>query len=377
MNLLLALILQANPEALVRALGAENPEERIDAERRIKSLGAAALPALRAAAADANPELRARAARVLAAIEQVRAFRPSARKTTLRADKVPFQDAVERALGPYGFPRPAEEPQGVAATLKLDLKEAGFWDVVEALETASGLRYFAARSSWERETAPRARDGEVTLQGHSWGRNNLRQPVLFPNGYLSPGSWASSLKYEKVELLDAKGRVLPAKIVAGSSGAKRREGQPTLLKLPGLAVPPDALTGVETLELRCVLVLNFATDVDRAQTPLAPLPAVMEIDGAVVRLEKLDMPGPGQRYEYGVEGKGGASPLAYLITLEDEFGRWIMDLCHGTIAAKAPLKHNGGGLTAPPGKPARVAVIRAIGEEPLRATFSLKGIPPP
>lgn len=132
---------------LVRRLGAARFEERREAEAAIESLGEEALPALRQAAHDLDPERRERSARLLERLEPLVASRTLSRAAMIRLDFVgrPLDEVVDAFGGP-SFGRLAfhpETPAGARAR-RIDLHAPGplpFWTALDRLCEAGDLHY--------------------------------------------------------------------------------------------------------------------------------------------------------------------------------------------------------------------------------------------
>jgi hypothetical protein len=386
MVLLVWLALQADPAAeALRGLGSESLDERAEASRRLKELGPAALPALRQAAASPDPEVRGHALSILDFIvrrERVRTLRPSERRVTQALDGVTLAKAVESTLRPFGFDDLRDPPQDSDRRISVVLKDAGFWEVVEALETAASLQLDPASGTWSAAPErPKARvgSGGIRLSGGSWGgvssAGGKPQPALYLKAWLPPGAWPSSVMLEDVEMTDSQGKVLEVK-QAMEGSAERRFRKPTETRLPALVADRDALKGVKTVNARGTLVLGFPRDVDRAEAPMPALPARVAMLGGWVSLDKLSLDIAG-RWDCSIQGQGGTEPFDFLLSMEDADGHWLADLMADRLwpsSSFGAARTVDGGTQ---GTPARLVLLRTLGEETLRVPFALKGLPAP
>ncbi|MBM3979667.1 MAG: hypothetical protein FJ304_05180 [Planctomycetes bacterium] len=134
----------AEPAALVQQLGSDDFRTREAAAAALERAGPAALPALRAAVAGSDPEVRHRAAPILQKLQRAAtsAERLAAPKVTLNFKAVPLAHAVAELRA----------RTGVNLTLDLDrvadplrpvtvaTAELPVWEAVEAFSAAAGLR---------------------------------------------------------------------------------------------------------------------------------------------------------------------------------------------------------------------------------------------
>jgi hypothetical protein len=127
----------ADAERLVQQLGATRHADREAASKALDALGPAALPALREALKNSDPEIRRRAGDLLAKVERqaesAAALAPT--KVRLHADNAPLAEVVHD-LGRQANVRIllAREPVALAGRrVTLDIGESGFWDALDAL----------------------------------------------------------------------------------------------------------------------------------------------------------------------------------------------------------------------------------------------------
>jgi hypothetical protein len=165
---------------LVRQLGSARHAEREAAAAALEAMGAAALPALRAAGESKDAELRNRAAAIVAKLE----WREMSGASMVRLDVAdrPLDAVVEE----FGFPSPSrlawhpDTPEAVRRR-RVTIREPAplpFWAAVDRLCQAGGLRYspgspggpdtgttqhrlFLAPGTWG---GPRADDGPLRLE---------------------------------------------------------------------------------------------------------------------------------------------------------------------------------------------------------------------
>lgn len=141
--LLVGIAIASDPEALVRQLGSSRYAEREEAAAELERLGRDALPALRAARQDRDPEVRARAVALFDRIEGALLTRPS----LIRLD---FQDrplleviqAMNRQSGAGLALVPENNPAWATRSVTLAESEPlPFWKAVDRLCEAASLQY--------------------------------------------------------------------------------------------------------------------------------------------------------------------------------------------------------------------------------------------
>jgi hypothetical protein len=151
----------ADPTALVSQLGSDDYKTREAAAAALERAGPAALPALRAAVAGSDPEVRHRAAPILQKLQRatMSAERLTAPKVALDFKAVPLARAVAELRA----------RTGVNLTLDLDrvadplrpvtvaTGELPVWEAVEAFSAAAGLRESFAAELELPKPAPSAR----------------------------------------------------------------------------------------------------------------------------------------------------------------------------------------------------------------------------
>jgi hypothetical protein len=170
----------------IAELGEDEFEARELAERVLRRIGPAALPALREAAFSKDVEIRGRASRLVRAfeIEAIAGILTAPLKVRLAVKDLPASEAVARlaALSKYPIAIRGEAP---AKRVTLDTGEVTFWEALDALNRAAGLREVPARAAvkgWpEAERivleagaeAPTARFGSVRLRAQPAARGDL------------------------------------------------------------------------------------------------------------------------------------------------------------------------------------------------------------
>jgi len=127
---------------LIQQLGDANPVVREKATQALEALGAAAIPALRRATDHADPEVRRRAAALLAAIEKADLLQP--RRVSLKVEGRPIREAVAELAKQTGYsievyPAAAnnDEREKQLHTLKLD--NLPFWEALDRVGREGGL----------------------------------------------------------------------------------------------------------------------------------------------------------------------------------------------------------------------------------------------
>jgi len=136
-----------DPDAWIARLGAPRYPDRERAAGALTEIGTPALPALgRAARADRDPEIRARAARLIGAIERRRLTRPTRLELDFR-DR-PLPGAVADLAGRSGINVTVDPAADLAwQSRRVSVQAAGpvpFWDALDRLCQAGGLRPAAA-----------------------------------------------------------------------------------------------------------------------------------------------------------------------------------------------------------------------------------------
>jgi hypothetical protein len=136
----------AAPDAarLVTRLGSDSFAERESAAGELDRLGPAALPALRRALTDADAEVRRRAAALIEAIEQREQSRRLLQPLTVRLSykDIKAADAVADFARRTGGPVQLSGDVGKLAdrTVTLETEELPYWEALERLCRAAGLR---------------------------------------------------------------------------------------------------------------------------------------------------------------------------------------------------------------------------------------------
>ena len=132
-----------NPAALAAELGSPRYARREAAERALGGLGRPAIPALRAALASPDPEVRDRAAHVLGRIEGALLVEPTSIR--LDFDDVPLAEAVTTINREAGLRLTlAPEAPALWAQRRITARSAAplpFWRAVDALCAAGQLHY--------------------------------------------------------------------------------------------------------------------------------------------------------------------------------------------------------------------------------------------
>jgi hypothetical protein len=159
----LALIAPADdpgPEALVASLRSGTPAERSGAADALEAAGLAALPALRAAASDGDPEARRRAGELIERIGTLRLLRPTT--VSLDAEGVPLAEVVDSLRGQTGFNvRPTADREGRRVTVRT-AGPVAFWEALDRVAAAGELRVDLPEMAWPPGTPPiRLTDAKV------------------------------------------------------------------------------------------------------------------------------------------------------------------------------------------------------------------------
>lgn len=130
-------------EGKVAALSHPRYAEREKAARDLEAAGEPALPALRAAATSADPELRDRAAAVADRIERAARSKKllAAPRLAVKLDKVPLQQAILEVSKKTGLKFQLEpgKDTDLRRPVTVDTGEAPFWEAVAAFYAAAGL----------------------------------------------------------------------------------------------------------------------------------------------------------------------------------------------------------------------------------------------
>ena len=181
---------------LVKRLGAGKYSEREAASAGLEKLGAKALPALRVAVENRDLEVRGRASALLARIEAAVLTQASMVRIDVENQALDdvFTTIAERGLNRLAWhPRAPKEAQGQRVSLQMR-EPIPFWQAVDQLCAAGGLRYITAMSDGTAEfrepmfrlfLAPgkdhalRADDGPLRLE--LIGVRQSRQVDLVPN----------------------------------------------------------------------------------------------------------------------------------------------------------------------------------------------------
>jgi hypothetical protein len=129
-------------ERLIQQLGDANPTVREIATQALEALGSGIVPALRQAADHADPEVRRRAATLLAAIEKADLVQP--RRVSIKLEGKPIREAVAELARQTGYaielyPPAAnnDEREKQQHTFKLD--NVTFWEAIDRLSREGGL----------------------------------------------------------------------------------------------------------------------------------------------------------------------------------------------------------------------------------------------
>jgi hypothetical protein len=151
------------PETLVGQLGADRFADREAAARALEARGEAAIPALRAAAAHPDPEVRRRAAAIVTRLQRSSesAKRLVPRTVALDYVELPLGTALSRLKSQTGV-NLALDPNRVADPLRpitVRTGELPAWEAIEAFCRAAGLREtFTAEIDLPRTDRPRSRN---------------------------------------------------------------------------------------------------------------------------------------------------------------------------------------------------------------------------
>lgn len=386
MHLLLVLLLQAGtsqeiPE-LIRGLTSDAPEEREQAVRRLKEIGAPARPALEEALKRGDADLKARARDLLdhfARADRVDALRGSpGRRVTVELRDAPLADAIRAALHPFGLTETRVDEALTGKKVSLALKDAPFWEALERLEDAAGARMNLESGRMELgDAGPRAGAGEARVTHASWGSHSSgggpSQAALFVKTWLTPGAWTCSAEFSEFELTNEAGKPIECRWVP-SLDSVRRHGLPSGVGVGCLTVDRTALKGVKSATLRGTLMLGVPRDVER--TAMERIPGKVGILGGDVTLDKLARRDP-DGWDVSFGGRGGGTAFTVLLSVEDIDGAWLGDLHTLAIGPSGSTGVSTSSFSLRKGAPARCVVLRAIGEEGIKVPFTLRSIAVP
>lgn len=369
---------------LIRALGADSPEQRDDAAARLKEIGPPAVPALEEATKDANPDIRGHAIRILehiARAERLKGLVPSNLKVTLDLKDVPLSEAVAKALHPFGLTGARLDDSMSDRKVSLSLDKAGFWEALERFEAAAGVRLCLETGlfRWNRETVARSGLSHARVTTGSWGTTTRAgaPPLSFLSlqAWLPPGVWACSAEPEGLEVTDAAGGRIEARRYRGRKGQTRR-ALPSRSQLCALELDPDRLEAAKTIKVSGILIVRFARDIERIEVGIERVPVTVKVAGGDVFIDDVAEEGEnewGTVLEVSTQGE----PYTFLASLEDAGGRWLGNLGTFTVDRKFPRVVSGSTSEPRDGQPARFVIFRAIGFETIKVPFTLTGIKPP
>jgi hypothetical protein len=194
----------ASAARLVRQLGSEDFAERTAAAQALDALGGDAVPALRAALEDTDPEVRRLAAEVLQGVERrletARLLAPQ--RLRLVYKDVPVAEAVEEFARRTGFAvRLRDEPALAGKRLTLDTGETTFWDAFAQLCDRAGLAEAPPPPAPPvRQVEPegfRARRPRILKEDAALNQV-IEGPVLLAAGRAAPAFQAGALRLQVV-----------------------------------------------------------------------------------------------------------------------------------------------------------------------------------
>ncbi len=386
MRLLMVLLLQTGtsqeiPE-LVHRLTSDAPEEREQAVRRLKEIGAPARAALEQALKRGDADLMARARDLLdhlARSERVGALRGSPdRRVSVELRDAPLAEALRATLHPFGMTESTAEKSLATKKLSLSLKDAPFWEAVERLEEAAGARLNLESGRLEPgDAVPRAGSGQFRVTHTSWGSRSSgggpSKPALFVRSWLPPGAWACSAAASDVELTNESGKPIECSWVPGLDSV-RRPGLPSGIGVGLLTVDRASLKGVKSVTLRATLRLGVPRDFERVS--MERIPGKVGILGGEVTLDKLTRRDP-DGWDISLGGRGGGEPFTVLLGVEDDAGAWLGDLHTLALHPNGSTSVSTSSFSLRKGTPVRCVVLRAIGEDGIDVPFTLTSIPVP
>ena len=177
LSMVLGLMPSDGPATLVSRLGAPRYQDREAASTALEQLGRQALPALKAAQADRDTEIRGRAAALIGRIESSLLTRPSL--VSLDFEDVPLRDVLKSVGEQAGVrfrlvPENAPQWDGRRVTLRAD-EPLPFWSALDRLCEASRVQANAS-------ALPQAVGGEPVLalfEGNARPSNPVSDSGLF------------------------------------------------------------------------------------------------------------------------------------------------------------------------------------------------------
>jgi hypothetical protein len=394
---LLFLLLSGWPQdldALLEALRSADVEVRSRAEEELVVRGGAAVAALKRFEADPDIEVRERATRAIEEIsrrERVRSVRPIPPRLTLRLADEPLPSALGKVFPPLGH-KVMDSPTGFDRVknrrVSLDLKDAGLWEAVRAVETSAKIRI--EFTSWGVEAlnpgsegpTPVVDAGGVRLSLHLSKRPTeieVRLVAFLPSGS-APLGWS----VEELKLVDEEGRTpdtRPDPFPRVRLGAPLRKRMDELVS--GEVWRAWIKGGApQSIRLQGKFVTSYPRDVVKHAFEMnGEDPKVVRvIDGIQCTLSiRRFKDGEAFSHEESFVTQAPGPKRRYLLWAEDARGRPFADLTGLVLGGPGGGSMGGGGGPHGDGKTKLAALVLAelVGEERVVVPFDFKDVPLP
>lgn len=137
---------QADPDDLISRLHSEKIEDRDQAAMKLIELGNMVRPRIVELLREPDKEVAGRAANILRELErreQLSALRAAGRVRTVDLKHLPREEALRKLFDGYGLQSriDLQFPAPDSGLVTLQLKDAGFWEVVDQFCAAANVRY--------------------------------------------------------------------------------------------------------------------------------------------------------------------------------------------------------------------------------------------
>jgi len=306
-------------------------------------------------------------------MERVRILRPSEFRTTVDLRDVPLSEAILRVLHPLGLTGVRADGALKDRKVTLSLVGAPFWETVGRLEKAAHVKFLSTEGLVSDEGAD-ARDmcgnevGRILVQG--WGSKSMggvTEHCISSTVWTSPGTWISSCRMDKVEVVSASGKMLLSRY-DDHLNCRRNEGSFSKADLGWVCLASKEFVGHKQVVIRGTVILGFPRDIQR-HAP-GKLLSRVEFEEGYIELSQLKRMERGD-WAVGLGAMRNGGRFSVLMSVADAEGRWLGDLPGLTLEPGSSMGMSTS-VTLREGVPARLVVLRALAEDEMQLPFSFQ-----